>query len=56
MDTFTRLSECILCQFKFVFMAISIYFEHQEYRSVIQIFFKWVFMVLLLLFDDTWSQ
>ena len=34
MDTFTRISERILCEFKWIFMAISIGFEHQEYLNV----------------------
>ena len=35
-DIFTRLSECILCKFKFDFTAMSIGFKHQEYGSVMQ--------------------
>ena len=39
-DTFTRLSKCILCQSKFVSTAISIGFGLQEYRSDMQFFFQ----------------
>ena len=34
MDTLTRILECILFIFEWVFMAILIGFEHQEYRRV----------------------
>ena len=33
-DTFTRILELIFCKVKWVFMAISIGFEHQKDRSV----------------------
>ena len=38
MDTFTGIPKCIFCKFKWVFIALSIGFEHHEYRSVMQIY------------------
>ena len=34
MDTFTGIPGCVSCKFKWVFMPVSIGFEHQIYRSV----------------------
>ena len=34
MNLFTSISECVLCRFKWLFVAVLIGFAHKQYRSV----------------------